>query len=148
MGIAEEKFSIELTFRHDSPDPDSISHALSRQPDLEWKAGEPFLDRLKNSTCWRGTLAYGAGAIGFQEAIEKARSIITQHRDFLLHFKASGGEIEITLKRFVEMAAVLDSKDDGESQRTEFRLFELELSPDFLKALVDTHVALRLELWT
>ena len=147
MGTAEEKFSIDLTFRHDSPDPESISHALSKQPDLEWKAGEPFLDRLKNSTCWRGTLAYGSGSIGFQEGMDKVLSILTQQRDFFLHFNASGGEIEITLKRLVDMAAVLDFKD-GKELRTEFRLFEMEFNPEFLKSLVDMNIALRLELWT
>ena len=147
MQDSEEKFSIDLTFRHDSPDPASISHALSRQPDLEWKAGEPFLDRLKNLTCWRGSLASGSGAIGFREAMEKVLSILTQQRDFLQHFEASGGEIEITLKRFVDMAAVLDFKD-GKEHRTEFRLFEMEFNPELLKCLTDLKIALRLELWT
>jgi len=147
MHDSEEKFSIDLSFRHDSPDPESISHALARQPDLEWKAGEPVLDRLKNVTCWRGSLAFGSGAIGFHEAMEKALSILTQQRDFFLHFKTSGGEIEITLKRFVDMAAVLDFKD-GKEQRTEFRLFEMEFNPEFLKCLADMKIALRFELWT
>jgi len=129
----EEKFSIDLTFRHDSPDPESISHALSRQPDLEWKAEEPFLDRLKNPTCWRGALAYGAGGVGFQEGMEKVQSILTRQRDVFLHFNASGGEAEITLKRMVDMDAVLDFTD-GQEHRTEFRLFEMEFNPELPKS--------------
>ena len=74
-------------------------------------------------------------------------SILTQQRDFFLHFKTSGGEIEITLKRFVDIAAVLDFKD-GKEQRTEFRLFEMEFNPEFLKCLADMKIALRFELWT
>jgi hypothetical protein len=42
MQTDEEKVSIDLTFGHDQPDPESISHALSRHTDLQWKAGEPF----------------------------------------------------------------------------------------------------------
>ena len=147
MQTADEKFSIDLTFRHDSPDPKSISHALSRYPDLEWKAGEPFLDRLKNMTCWRGNLAFGSGAIGLREAMEKVLSILTQQRDFFLHFKASGGEVEITMKRVADTADILDSKD-GEEDRTEIKLFEMEFDPEFLKSLSDLKIALRFELWT
>ena len=147
MRTAEEKFSIDLTFRHDSPDPKSISHALSRQPDLQWKAGEPFLDRLKNLTCWRGNLACGSGAIEFHEAMDKVLSILTKQRDFFLYFRASGGEVEITLKGVADTANILDSKD-GEEDRTEIKLFAMEFNPEFLKSLSDLKIVLRFELWT
>ena len=47
----------------------------------------------------------------------------------------------------IRTADILDSKD-GEEDRTEIKLFEMEFNPEFLKSLSDLKIALRFELWT
>jgi len=137
-----DEFSIDLTLTHKSFDPADISSSLSMQPSLSVKAGE----RANRASLWQSVVAGGSDDVEFSEALKRTVSVLTRHRKYFDDFTASGGEIHITLNHFVEISTATDFKD-GEEDQTKFKLFELDLYPEFMESLAALGIALKLCVW-
>jgi hypothetical protein len=69
---------------------------LMRFPDIRTCNGKPenLFGQAQKYDVLTGNLAFGSGAIGLHEAMDKVLSILTQQRDFFLHFKPAAGKLK------------------------------------------------------
>ena len=71
---------------------------------------------------------------------------MARHRKYFDEFTTAGGEIHVTLNHFVEISTATDFKD-GEEGKTRFKMFELDLYPEFMESLAAMGIALRVRVW-
>jgi hypothetical protein len=137
-----DEFSIDLTLRHESFDPAAISRSLSMRPSFSVKAGE----RASSGGVWQSVVAGGSSDAEFSAALKTTVSVLAGHRKFLDDFTASGGEIHITLNHVAEVSIATDFKD-GEEDERRFKMFELDLYPEFMDSLAAMGIALKVCVW-
>jgi hypothetical protein len=91
-------------------------------------------------------LASGSKDVKFSEALRTTVSTLTHHQRHFAEFTASGGEILITLNHFVQLSTATDFKD-GEEDETSFKLFELDLYPEFMASSAATAITFKVCVW-
>ncbi len=128
-----DDFRIDLSVKHPSVNPSTISGSLSIQPELAWGVGDRVGNRVRNSTLWRGTLAEGSGATAFERALEDVLSVLSDRHGFLDQTTRSGGELSVTIRTLAEV-------QDG-------KVAEVQLNASFLEALALRGINLAFEVW-
>jgi hypothetical protein len=138
-------FSFSIGFRHNTSDPALVSQALAMKPVVMWRAGDPILDNIRNSSYWCGEIVR-ASEEDFESGLRMVEFTLTSRKQFCEQFVASGGEIELTLNHKIRPGL---TPEEGESAAADFgtKLAELTLYPAFLTLLSQLGVALRLQAW-
>jgi hypothetical protein len=146
MPSSHDAFSFDISFRHGSEDPAAISAALEMAPSFSWAAGQVSSVGVHKHMRWDGTLTQGSGQDNFDSALHTITVILEKHRGYFRHLIARGGAIEIT-GNFQIDASILSTADLDADRRTESKVLEMVLYPDFIVSLSAIPVALRLQIW-
>jgi Domain of unknown function (DUF4279) len=141
-----DAFSFDISFRHGSEDPAAISAALELAPSFSWSAGQVSPVGVHKHMCWEGTLTQGSGQGNFDSALRAVAATLENHQPYFRELIASGCEITITCNFHVD-SSLLSAADLDADSRTESKVFEMALYPEFIASVSAIPVALRLQVW-
>jgi hypothetical protein len=145
-GPAPGSFSFDLTVRHQSYDPASISSGLLLEPTFCWRAGDAWSAGVHTTTRWNASLSHGSEEKDFDTALRAIVALLNKRKDWCRQFIDSGGEIDITLIYRVDPSAV-PASEGNDGPQTRSLVFHAELYPEFIAALSAVGVGLRLQVF-
>ena len=136
MHYSSDSFSIDISLRHPTRDPLSISEALSIKPQ-GFHAGAKDLDKAKEKwTFFYTRLEIGDPAISYEDSLKNTVDFVQKHAGFWRDFIAEQGEIKIILNHTIQQ-----QPGNGDL------CFDLYLSPALLKVLCEHGIGLNIKGW-
>ena len=136
MKTSKDSFRIDIVLRHATHTPESISAALSLKPEASWPAGESLGKFRAKWSFFYGRLLEGSVPSDYERALKTVSRFLRKNAFFLADFAGRNGEAELILNHAVSQQ---DEKGD--------ELFELFLTPAFLRDLSAGNIGLRVQGW-
>lgn len=125
--------SFDLTLRHQSCDPSSITAALGLQPTFSWAAGGAG-PASRKGTCWNREISRGSGQAGFDEGTQAITEFLQRHGAWFREFTFGGGEVDVAMNYDLDPTAIPDREADDTAQSRSL-VFDAGLYPAFIAAL-------------
>jgi len=129
-----DTFWLDISLRHPSCEPESITAALNLKPLSASRSGSKIGAATRRFTHWMCKFREGIGDENFARSLTDVLLFFDALTGFFQQFSTSGGEVEFAINQVVKM-------DDG-------ILFKLTLDHEFLKACGERQISLRVQAWS